>query len=223
MSGDPAQQSSFDPLREAAHSRIKIVERVDGGKEFILPALRNFQEKFSFSIIWLVFAACFVGLLLVNVRFVNELPALLRFLVANHAYFFLGILGLIELVLTIACLDMWLRSSRVIALPGELRVTTHWLLFKRTVSISAANIIEIRADNNASVGTDLYFDIVVLAVGNKKGWLATYFPARKKPNSSFSENDLKVFNSGGKKIAVATGIIGQSEADWMIGQLRSAL
>jgi len=56
MTGDPAQPpDTFEPLREAALQRIQVIDRPDGGKEFILPALRNFREKIAFTNIWAVF------------------------------------------------------------------------------------------------------------------------------------------------------------------------
>lgn len=216
-------QTPFDPLHEPAQSRIKIFDRADGGKEFILPALRNFREKISFSIAWLILMACLVEAAFINARIVGGLPALIRFFVINHTWFIMGIVGLIQLLLTIACLDMWLRSSRIIATAGELQVVTHWLFFKRTTVISTSKIIEIKANNTASVGADLYYDIVVLTVGEKKSWLAAHFPARRKPGSSFTENDLKVFNTGGKRITAATGIKGRPEAGWLVKELNQAL
>ena len=217
MSSEPSQ---FDPMREAAQMRIRVIDRTDGGKEFILPALRNFRVKIAFSILRLFFLPGFVLLAFLNVRVVDELPGLLRFIVANHTYFFMGILGLIQLLLTYVCLDLWLRSSRVIAVPGELRVVTHWLLFRRTVAVAADKILEITARNTTSVNEDLYYDIVVATVGSKKGWLATYFPATRKAGGAFTENDLKAFNSGGRRIYAATGILGQAEADWMVSEIR---
>jgi len=212
----------FDPLRETAQARIKILEHAGGGKEFILPALRNFQEKISFSIIWLVMAGLIVAFGFMSSQF-TDWPALIRFFVIDHLYDVLGILGVIQLLLTFACLDMWLRSSRIVAMPGELRVVTHWLFLKKSQIVSVPDIIEARLENNASDGGTLYFDIVVLTAGEKPGWLAKNFPMRTKPGSSFNENAAKSFNSGGKRIVAATNIKGKDEAEWLLAQLRAAL
>jgi hypothetical protein len=218
---------AFDPLQETAQSLIKILDRADGGKEFILPALRNFRAKIFFSIAWLMLTAGFVELVFLNAGIVNDLldkmPAPVRFVVINHTWFYLGIYGLIEFFMTIICLNMWLRSSRIIATTGELRVVTHWLVFKRAAVIPASRIIEIRADNTSSVGADLYYDIVVLTMGEKKSWLATHFPASCKEGSSFTENDLKAFNTGGNRIHAATEIKGQPEANWLVAEMNRAL
>jgi len=215
--------TAFDPIRESALGRITIVGHADGGKEFILPALRNFREKISFALIWLFMTVAFVGISFANATIAKEVPGWLGFLILNHTLYFLAIIGLFVFVLTIACLDIWLRSSRVIANKSELRVITHWLFLKRTNVVSITKIIETRAENRTTVNTTLYFDILVLATGDGPGWIARNFPARTKPESSFTENDIKVFNTGGKKIAIATGIEGKEEADWILSQLREAM
>ena len=214
----------FDPVRETARARIKILNRADGGTEFILPALRNFQEKISFSFIWLVMAGCIVAIGFVIAKLqLYEWPAGVRFFLVNHVYYVMGFLGLIQLLLTCACLDMWLRSSRVILTPEEMRVVTRWLFLKRTRIVPVSNILETRLENNASDGGILYFDIVVLTAGEKPGWLAKNFPMRPNLGSSYSENDVKSFNSGGKRIVAATNIEGKPEAEWLLSQLRAAL
>jgi len=149
----------------------------------------------------------------------NELPGLVRFIIANHTYFFLGILGLIELLLTYACFGMWFRSSRIIAVPGELRVVTHWLLFKRSVTVPVDKIIEVRAENTSSVGTDLYYEILVLTMGEKRSRLAFLYPAKARAGTPFTEKDLKVVNTGGRRIHAATDIKSQPEADWLLHEM----
>ena len=49
----------FDPLREAAQLRIKVLDLPGGRKEFILPALRNLRMKLTFLVLWVEFAASF--------------------------------------------------------------------------------------------------------------------------------------------------------------------
>jgi hypothetical protein len=213
----------LNPLRKAAEARIKVLDLPGGGKEFVLPALRNLRVKLMFSLIWLVMTASLAFGTSVFVTFVGELPLWIRWFFVDHGLFALGILGLVVLVLTLACLDMWLRSTRVIAKAGELQVVTRWLLFERACRISASNIIETKVENTTTAGTTRYYDIIVLAVGDKPGWLARSFPARVKPGSSFTERDVAAFNTGGKRLSAATGIEGEDEATWLLGQLRGGL
>jgi hypothetical protein len=169
--------------------------------------------------------AMLAGFAFVNAQFVNQfpMPGIIRFIVINHTYYILGFLGLFDLVLTLVCADIWLRSSRIIVTPGRLRAVTHWLFFKRSVEIAAANIIEIRVFAATTINETIYYDIVVLSVGEKPGWVAKNFPAQKGPDSSFTDNDLKSFNSGGKKVAVATGIKDKTEADWLASELQRVM
>ncbi|MDR3455992.1 MAG: hypothetical protein P4N60_00990 [Verrucomicrobiae bacterium] len=220
MTGEsPQPREPFDPLREAARQRIRVIDRPDGGKEFILPALRNFREKIAFTIIWVFLLAALLEIGFINVRVVNELPALVRFIVANHTYYVMGFLGLIELLLTYVCLNLWFRSSRVIAVPGELRVVTHWWFFRRTVTAPADKIIEVRAENTGSVGVDLYYEILVLTTGAKRSRLAWLYPAKGRAGSPFTEHDFQVVNTGGKRIRAATDIKGKPAADWLLSEM----
>ncbi len=216
--------NSFDPRREAAAGGIRIVDRADGGKEFILPALRNFSEKCSFSI-GLLFITGFVALfayLLTSI--IKEFPpGVVQFFILNHIGYAFGFLALIELLMILAVVDMWLRSSRIVATPGRLQSVTHWLFFKRAATVSTDRILEIKIEQKSSAGTDVYYAVVVLTLGTKPGWIAKNFPVRGKPNDSFTERDMRSFNSGGKRLSVATDIKGKAEADWLADELCLAL
>jgi hypothetical protein len=144
----------------------------------------------------------------------------------NCLFGFLSIPALCVVFLAIICFDLWFRSSRIIAVAGELRVVTHWLFFKWTNVIPTAKIIETKAANNTTVNETQYYDIMVLTEGDEKGWLAAIRFAIQKPkdsDNSIAENDLKVLNTGGKKNRAITNIIGETEAKWMLEQLRAAL
>ncbi len=217
---------------EVTDSGIHILDRADGGKEFIVPALRNFRGKIPFSIFLLFLAVVIVGFtygffsILEGLPFEGLLFAWVHFIVINFLFGILSIPALCVVLLAIICFDLWFRSGRIIAVAGELRVVTHWLFFKWTNVIPTAKIIETKAANNTSVNETRYYDIMVLTEGDGKGWLAALRFATQKPNdsdNSFAENDLKVLNTGGKKIRAVTNIIGETEAKWMLGQLRAAL
>lgn len=222
---DGSKGQPFDPLREAAAGGIGVVDRADGGKEFVLPATRNFSEKRSFLVGWVFMTVFLAVFAFFSTSVFNSLPlpAVVQFFLLNHLFYFLGILTLIELALTLAVADMWLRSSRIIALPGQLQTVTHWLFFKRAATIPTDRIIEIKIAGNTSVGDTTYYDIIVLTLGSKPGWIAKNFPVQGKADCSFTERDAKSFNSGGKRLSVATGIKGKAEADWFADELCLAL
>lgn len=214
----------FDPVRETAAARIEIKERADGGKEFILPATRNFSEKCSFTV-GLLFITGFLALFaFFFTSIVREFPpGVIQFFFLNHVLYALGFLALIELLMILAVADMWLRSSRIIAIPGQLQSVTHWLFFKRAATVSSDRILEIKVEQKSSAGVDVYYAVVVLTLGSKPGWIAKNFPMRGEPNDSFTERDIKSFNSGGKRLSVATDIKGKAEADWLADELCLAL
>lgn len=228
----PEEDQNPPVRRDVTQSQIQIIERADSGKEFIVPALRNFREKISFSILLLIVAVVIVGFtygflsILEGLPFEGLLFAWVHFIVINFLFGILSIPALCVVFLAIICFDLWFRSSRIIAVPGELRVVTHWLFFKWTNVIPTAKIIETKAANNTTVNETRYYDIMVLAEGDGKGWLAAIRFAIQKPkdsDNSFAENDLKVLNTGGEKIRAITNIIGETEAKWMLEQLRAAL
>jgi hypothetical protein len=139
---EPIATVPRDPLREAAALRIKIRDLPDGGKEFILPALRNLRVKLTASFFWLVMTAGLVFGWSVFTDVVGIFPTWIRWLLIDHGLFALGFVGLIVLLLSYVCLDMWLRSSRIVAKAGELQVVTHWLVFKRAINIPASKILK---------------------------------------------------------------------------------
>lgn len=179
-------------------SQFNVVDLPDGTKEFVLPALRNFQEKISFSLVWLVIAG-FTAALGFAASKLAVPPGWIGYFfgfITNHFYYAFGFLGLIQLLLTLVCLDLWLRSSRIYVRPGEMRVITHWLFVKKIRIISVSKIMEIRLENNASTGGILYFDVVVVTVPEKPGLRIDTDP-----------------ETGGKRVVAAANIQGKDEAE----------
>ncbi len=206
-------------------SRIKMFDRADGGKEFVAPALRNFQEKKGFAIILLILLAAFAIFVFVAGSFISELPfAWARFLAVNFFSSFFVILALPLALVGFLCVDIWLRSTRVIAVSGELRIVTHWLFVRRTNSIPISKIIDITADNNTTADGVCYYDITVLARRDGKNWLAAIFfmfQQAAKPESQPSENELRVIND--QKIRAITNINGESDARMILQEINQAL
>ena len=206
-------------------SRIKIIDRAEGGKEFIAPATRNFQEKKGFIIVLLILAAGFVIFVFVVGSFIRDLPfAWARFLAVNFFFFHFAVLTLMLALIGFICVDMWLRSTRVVAIPGELRIVTHWLLIRRTIVLPVSKIIDITADNNTTADGICYYDITVLAKRDGKNWLAAILfilQQPDKPERPLSENELKLINN--KKIRAITDINGESDAKWILQEINEAL
>ena len=209
---------------KVTQSRIKIIDRADGGKEFVAPATRNFQEKKGITVVLLIVAIGFAIFVTVAGSFIRDLPfAWARFLAANFFFYFFAILTLMLALFGFICVDMWLRSTRVVAIPGELRIVTHWLFIRRTNVIPVSKIIEMTADNNTTAD-GICYDITVLAKRDGKNWLAVIlyiFQWPDKPDRPLSENELKLIN--GRKIRAITDINRESDAKLILQQINQAL
>ena len=211
--------------RSVTQSRIKVFDRADGGKEFVAPAMRNFQEKKGFAIVLLILVVAFAIFVSVAGSFMSGLPfAWARFLAANFFFSFFVILTVPLALVSFLCVDMWLRSIRVIAVSGELRIVTHWLFIRRTNVVPVSKIIDITADNNTTADGICYYDITVLARRDGKNWLAAILfilQQPDKPERPLSENELKLINN--KKIRAITDINGESDAKWVLQEINEAL
>jgi hypothetical protein len=211
--------------REVTQSRIKIFDRADGGKEFVAPAMRNFQEKKGFLIVLLILTAAFIIFVSVVGSFMSALPfAWARFLAANFFFSFFVVLALPLALVVFVSVDMWLRSTRVFVVPGELSIVTHWLFVRRTNVVPVSKIIEITVDNNTTADGVCYYDITVLAKRDGKNWLAMIlfiFQQPDKPERPLSENELKLINN--KKIRAIADINGESDAKWILQEINKAL
>jgi len=228
---DDETNSILPEHRKITHSRIEIFDLGDGGKKFVVPALRNFKIKRDFTVLMLIFGAALAIFLFVTGGIVRELPfAWARFIAINFFFYFFAVLSVAFGLFAFLCLDTWLRSTRIMATAGELRIATHRLFLRQTNVIPVSKIIGIKAANNLTSDDNgtvtYYYDIEVITEDDGKGWLAALRSAAKKlagANNSFTENDLKALNAGGRKIRAITDIEGQAEADWILEQLRSAL
>jgi hypothetical protein len=173
----------------------------------------------------LIVAIGFAIFVTVAGSFIRDLPfAWARFLAANFFFYFFAILTLMLALFGFICVDMWLRSTRVVAIPGELRIVTHWLFIRRTNVIPVSKIIEMTADNNTTADGICYYDITVLAKRDGKNWLAVIlyiFQWPDKPDRPLSENELKLIN--GRKIRAITDINRESDAKLILQQINQAL
>jgi hypothetical protein len=216
----PSSSAGFDPQSEAENESIQIADRAGGGKEFILPAARNFKEKAATTFILASFAGIFVFMFFFARSFMAALPwTWVRLLAVNIFFYPLVIPGLVAALFVIVCADTWLRSTRVVAVSGELQVLTRWLFVRRAEIIPADKIIRTRAANNASVNDTQYFDIEVVTTGEKPSRFYYFFP----PTKVQDEIELQRIRTGGKNFRAMTNIVGQDEAEWILSQLRGAL
>ena len=211
--------------REVTRSRIEIFDLTGGGKEFVAPALRNFQEKKGFLIVLLILAAAFAIFVSVAGSFMSGLPfAWARFLAANFFFSFFIVLALPLALITFISADMWLRSTRIVVVPGELRVVTHWLFVQRTNIVPISKIIGITVDNNTTADGVCYYDITVLVKCDGKNWLAVallFLQQPDKPERPLSEAEFRLVNT--RKIRAITDIDGEGDAKQILQEINKTL
>src|SRR5207244_8607385 len=89
---------------QAGRSRITVRNLDGGGKEFVLPALRNFREKMSFTIIALIATAALALFLYIALTLLSDLPFVwARFFAINFFFSFFAVLGLVALAFGFLC------------------------------------------------------------------------------------------------------------------------
>jgi hypothetical protein len=216
-------QTTSDGLKtfdESGPGRILIVERIDGGRDFTLPAARNFKGIMFATFMLAVFAFAFVFLLQFAGEFMSRLPwPWARFIAANIFLYPIVITGVITALVIYICGDAWLRASRVIATANELRIETRWWFVKRLTIIPVEKIIRTRTANNTTINDTHYYDIEMVSTGEKPSLFFKLFP----PTNIKDEVEAQRIRTGGKSIRILTNIQGQPAAEKVLSQLREAL
>jgi hypothetical protein len=157
ISDDPTvqYQMSLDEVRKQIHSKIRIADLPDSGKEFLFPAARNpgFASGASiFCLIW----TCIVILLL-----------------WKHAPFiFPFVFGTMDLLMLTFIFDLWFRRSRVAITNNEIKIETAWLAFKKQSALKISDTANFTADVGATAGHSAYFDLKLRTRDGKEITLA---------------------------------------------------
>lgn len=137
-------QMSLDEIRQQIHSRVRVNDLADGGKELVFPAGRNpgFASGATvFVVVWTVIVV---------------------FLFWKHAPFiFPLIFGAIDLLMAAFAFDLWFRRSRVMATPVQVQIETAWLGFKKQQTVKVSEVAGIVTDVGASAGHTAYYDLKI--------------------------------------------------------------
>jgi hypothetical protein len=143
---DPAAQyqMSLDEIRQLIHSRIRVNDLADGGREFIFPAARNpgfATGTTAFLLIW---------------------TAVIAFLLWKHApVIFPLVFGAIDLLMGIFTFDLWFRRSRMVATPEQVQIETAWLGIKKQRTLKVSEVASIATDVGATAGHTAYYDLKI--------------------------------------------------------------
>lgn len=137
-------QMSLDEIRQQIHSRVRVNDLAEGGKEFIFPAARNpgfATGATAFLLIW---------------------TAIVVFLIWKHApLIFPLVFGVIDLLMAMFAFDLWFRRSRVIATPAQVQIETAWLAFKKQQALKVSEIASIATNVGATAGHTAYYDLKI--------------------------------------------------------------
>jgi hypothetical protein len=181
ISDDPTTpyQMSLDEMRQQIHSKIRVNDLPDGGKEFIFPAARNVVPAAGLTVIWLIWTGIVVAL------FWNwkQVPAIFPLL-----------FGVFDLLIGLFAFDFWFRRSRVVVTPTQMQIETSWPGFKKRRTLEASQVVSIAADIGATTGHTAYHDLKVrlrdgreitvaknLGVKPEADWLVRQMIAAGKP------------------------------------------
>ena len=158
VAADPTlpYQLTLDEVRKAIHSRIQVTDKPEG-REIIFPAGRNPGFASVALALWLVWTGAIVLMVLMRA------PAI-----------FPLIFTAVDLLMSIFMFDLWLRRSRVLVTPAQLRLETSWLVFKKVSVLAAGDVASLKADLGATAGHTAYYDLKIRA-RNGREYLAAKF------------------------------------------------
>jgi hypothetical protein len=158
-SDDPTApyQMSLDEIRQQIHSRIRVNDLPEGGREFVFPAARNPGFASGATVFWLIWTGA------------------VALMVWKHApLLFPLVFGAIDLLMTAFAFDLWFRRSRVVVTPAQATVQTSWLIIKRERRIAASDLTGFSAQTGATAGHQAYYDLKIRVRGGNDFTAASY-------------------------------------------------
>ncbi|MGB7768577.1 MAG: hypothetical protein WBN22_06950 [Verrucomicrobiia bacterium] len=137
-------QMSLDEIRQLIHSRIRVNDLADGGREFIFPAARNPGFASGATVFLLIWTTVVAFLLW------KQAPPI-----------FPLVFGAIDLLMAVFAFDLWFRYSRVVATPAQVQIETAWLGFKKQRTLNVSEVANIATDVGATAGHTAYYDLKI--------------------------------------------------------------
>ncbi len=137
-------QMSLDEVRRLIHSRIRVNDVPEGGREFVFPAARNPGFASGATVFWAIWTGV-VG-----------------FMVWKQApLIFPLVFGAIDLLMTVFAVDLWFRRSRVVVTPEQWTIETSWLGLKKRRTLEPSGVTNIAAEVGATAGHSAYYDLKI--------------------------------------------------------------
>lgn len=152
-------QLPIEAQRQALHSRIRVANTPQGGREFYFPAARSPGMALGVSLFAVVClgVAAFIG---------REAIGSLRGDVSWTACFFALFTGIfpvvfggVGLLLALVGADLWFRRTRLVADSFSLTKTQQWLFLKRQREFRSGEVREIFTKVGMTSGQKAYHDL----------------------------------------------------------------
>ena len=140
-----AYQAPPEPYQLPPHSRITVQPAANGGSEFFFPAARNVGTDLFITF----FAVAWAGIIWLLI--VKRAPLI-----------FPVVFGLFEVLFLIFLANAWFKSTRVIAEPSGISITSSWLGLRSAKQISADDVADIKTRIGMTSGQTVYYDIHVV-------------------------------------------------------------
>ena len=194
-------QMSVDEIRRDEHSKIQV-NQVPGGREFYFPAARNVGAAIGLSCFFLVWTGIIFFFFRGNFR--DDLIMVAAFSIADGFIF-------------LWCLNLWVKSVRVIIGSDGVTATNRWLIFSRTRRFAADEIQRFDVRPGMTSGSKTYHNLKLIrqaGVVDHAALKARYEADGKPPPPSG-------FDPYGTTIAF--GIASKPEADWLVHEMTRAL
>jgi len=137
-------QMSLDEMRKQIHSRIRVSNLPDSGREFIFPAARNLGFATGATVIWLIWTGVIILLIY------KHAPPLLPL-----------VSGAADLLMTVFLINLWFHHSRVVIAAGQLKIEISWFGFKKRRIIKSSDVANFATEVGANVGHSAYYDLKV--------------------------------------------------------------
>jgi hypothetical protein len=148
-------QMPVEEIRRDEHSRIQFTDG-PGGREFYFPAARNLGTTLLLTAIFFVWtgftAAAYLGF---------------------KSLFFEIVFSLVDVLIFVACLNLWFKSSRVTIDSTGVRAANRWLIFGRTRNFDAGNIARFETKVGMTSGQRTFQDIQLITRADKKITIAS--------------------------------------------------
>lgn len=153
-----ALQMPVEEIRRDEKSRIQVTDGPDG-REFYFPAARNIGTTLYLTLMFLIWTAF-------------TLAAYFLF----KSLLFEIVFTALDVLIFFACMNRWLKSSRVDIDHQGVCARKRWLIFNRSKNFAAGDIRSIELKLAFNVGSHAFYSLLLALTSGKTAIIATDLP-----------------------------------------------